>query len=46
MLAPTFSWVRMESRHRSRGAWLEGLVEERAVTRRVCSWGKAPARNC
>ncbi len=32
MLASTFSWVRMESRKRRRGAWLEGLVEERAVT--------------
>ncbi len=32
VLAPTFSWVRMERRQQSRGAWLEGLVEERAVT--------------
>jgi hypothetical protein len=29
LLAPTFSWVRMERRQRSCGAWLEGLVEER-----------------
>ncbi len=32
VLAPTFSWVRMESRLRRRGARLEGLVEEWEVT--------------
>jgi hypothetical protein len=29
MLAPTFSWVRMERRQRSHGDWLKELVKEK-----------------
>ncbi len=41
----TWSCVMMESRQRRRGAWLEGLVEERAVTSRPRNWGSARPRN-